>query len=314
MKYFIRTIEYGIDSITASSLLIHAIMLVAAVASYGNIVSYLSAGHTNTITAQALSTVLGAVLVIASSRLTKLNLARFRQDRNLQGVVVIAVVTGMVSGYLQALEYNKHYGMLAAYMLGFGIPLLLEVAPALSVALLKNIDASERTNALRRNMAEKINDSIAVALEDISPEHIRKRIEYATQLFAKEFVDNVAGEMLYELRESNMHTLSAMMQPETPSATQPEDKPKSQPKTQPTQLEAPQLDDKDTSILQAVAKGAYTPYAISKETGITITTLKRNQDGNEIGRLPKLVAAGHLSNGDGKYRHAGTNGHTKESA
>ena len=211
-KSIVQGFEHAIDTVTASSLLIHAIMIGAAIASYGNIESYLSAGHTNAITAKALAAVLGVSLVVAASRLTKLNLARLRTDANLQTVVAIALATGVISGLLQALEYAKTYDVVTSAMLGFGIPLLLEVAPAMTVALVKSIDANERTNTLRRDMADKITESIAAALDCISPDDMRKEVEQAAQLFTREFVDNVAGEMIYELRNSNQHKLSNLLQ------------------------------------------------------------------------------------------------------
>lgn len=62
------------------------------------------------------------------------------------------------------------------------------------------------------------------------------------------------------------------------------------------------LDDKAQAILAAVRGGASTPYAISKATGIRQTTLKRKRGDTYIGRLPALVAAGHLANGGADYR------------
>lgn len=72
-----------------------------------------------------------------------------------------------------------------------------------------------------------------------------------------------------------------------------------------------QLDEMDTKILAALRNGAYTPYAISKATGIGITTLKRTDKatGKVSGRLPKLVAANMIHNSSGvdgsEYRLAG---------
>lgn len=60
-----------------------------------------------------------------------------------------------------------------------------------------------------------------------------------------------------------------------------------------------QLDELDTKILDAMRNGAYTPYAISKATGVALTTLKRKQGDKVTGRLPKLVAAGFIHNSSG---------------
>lgn len=65
----------------------------------------------------------------------------------------------------------------------------------------------------------------------------------------------------------------------------------------------PDLDATAQAIIAAIKAGNATPYAISKHTGITQTTLKRKRkDGSYIGRLPQLVAAGVLANGGTDYR------------
>lgn len=68
---------------------------------------------------------------------------------------------------------------------------------------------------------------------------------------------------------------------------------------QPMESIEPQLDELDTKILGAMRNGAYTPYAISKATGVALTTLKRKQGDKVTGRLPKLVAAGFIHNSSG---------------
>lgn len=68
--------------------------------------------------------------------------------------------------------------------------------------------------------------------------------------------------------------------------------------------ESTQLDNVSIQIIDAIRSGATTPYAISKRTGIAQTTLKRKQGDMHIGRLPQLVAAGHLTNGGSDYRIA----------
>lgn len=75
------------------------------------------------------------------------------------------------------------------------------------------------------------------------------------------------------------------------------------------QVQLAELDETDNKILDALRNGACTPYAISKRTNITLTTLKRKQGDKFTGRLPKLVAAGYIHNSSGvdgsEYRLAG---------
>lgn len=314
VKQIVTFLENTIDALTASSLLIHAIMVGAAIASYGNIYNYLSFAHTNETTAKALALVLGAALVVASSRLTKLNLSRFKSDSNMRVVVWLAAITGIASGVLQTAEYVRYYHWITASVLGFGIPVLLEVAPALTVALLKNIDEGERTEVLRRSMATKITGAIEIALDEIKPDDIRGEVERSARIFTREFVDVVTGDMFYQLRETSKHRLSEFApQLQQPIKTQAKaiapDTSVQSPVSEPMQVDASTetqaLDNKAQAILDAIRNGATTPYAISQATGIAQTTLKRKQeDGTYIGRLPAMVAAGVLQNGGTDYRIA----------
>lgn len=75
------------------------------------------------------------------------------------------------------------------------------------------------------------------------------------------------------------------------------------------QAQLAELDATDNKILDALRSGACTPYAISKATSISLTTLKRKQGDKVTGRLPKLAAAGYIHNSSGvdgsEYRLVG---------
>jgi hypothetical protein len=62
-----------------------------------------------------------------------------------------------------------------------------------------------------------------------------------------------------------------------------------------------QLDEMNARIIASISAGNYTPYAISKDTGIALTTLKRkSKDGESYsGRIPQLVAQGVIRNSSG---------------
>jgi hypothetical protein len=277
-KKFVLHMETGIDTITGSSLLIHAVMVGATVASYGNIEAYLLRGHANSLTAHTLATVLGASLVVASSRLTKLNLARLRTDRNMQIVVAVAVLTGVLSGILQTAEYmHNTYSWISAAALGFGVPLLLEVAPALTVALLKNVDEGERTDRLRQDMATKITSAISTALDGIRPDDMREEIEEASKVFVHQFVDGTLGDMLYQLRETNQHALSDMLSDKNDSATT-----MSQPVTPLAQPVTEVMTAKDRReklydmIPDGTPSGSIDHVSIAEAFGVTTRTIYRD--------------------------------------
>lgn len=63
-----------------------------------------------------------------------------------------------------------------------------------------------------------------------------------------------------------------------------------------------QLDEMNERIVASIRNGNYTPYAIAKDTGITLTTLKRRKGKNSdeyTGRLPQLIEMGIIHNSSG---------------
>ena len=77
-----------------------------------------------------------------------------------------------------------------------------------------------------------------------------------------------------------------------------------------TPLALAELDEMNARIIVSIRNGNYTPYAISKDTGIAQTTLKRKQGDGYGGRLSQLCAMGMIHNSSGadgsEYRLNGT--------
>lgn len=76
------------------------------------------------------------------------------------------------------------------------------------------------------------------------------------------------------------------------------------PDTQPIIIDSTlpaQLDEMNARIVASIGSGNYTPYAISKDTGIALTTLRRkSKDGDSYtGRIPQLCAQGAIRNSSG---------------
>lgn len=208
MKRIVTEIENVIDEITGSNLLIHMLMIVAAIASYGNVEAFFASAHTNGTTSKSLAIVLGVALVVASSRLSAMDFARLKHDRNMQFVVAIAVALAVVSGLIQTYVYMLHYNMAISISLGFGIPVLLEVAPAATVALLKAIESTQRTENLRRTVEERMSVALETAVQQIDTELVHKEIAVAARLFTQESVNNIFGELFHRLQESSQHKLT----------------------------------------------------------------------------------------------------------
>jgi hypothetical protein len=73
--------------------------------------------------------------------------------------------------------------------------------------------------------------------------------------------------------------------------------------TQPVEIDSTlpaQLDEMNARIIASISAGNYTPYAIHKDTGIALTTLKRKQGDTYSGRIPQLVAQGVIHNSSGE--------------
>lgn len=208
MKRIVTEIENVIDEITGSNLLIHMLMIVAAIASYGNVEAFFASAHTNGTTSKSLAVVLGVALVVASSRLSAMDFARLKHDRNMQFVVAIAIALAIVSGLIQTYVYMLHYNMAISISLGFGIPVLLEVAPAATVALLKAIESTQRTENLRRTVEERMAVALETAVQQIDTELVHKEIAIAARLFTQESVNNIFGELFHRLQESSQHKLT----------------------------------------------------------------------------------------------------------
>jgi len=62
-----------------------------------------------------------------------------------------------------------------------------------------------------------------------------------------------------------------------------------------------QLDEMSARIVASIAAGNYTPYAIYKDTGIALTTLRRKDKDKDTysGRIPQLCAQGVIRNSSG---------------
>lgn len=77
-----------------------------------------------------------------------------------------------------------------------------------------------------------------------------------------------------------------------------------EPDTQPVIIDSTlpaQLDEMNARIIASISAGNYTPYAIHKDTGIALTTLKRKDKGKDTysGRIPQLCAQGMIRNSSG---------------
>ena len=110
----------------------HVVMLAFAAASLGNVHEFFaSAGHDG-LSAWALAGALGAALVTISIMLTHID--READTRAWATLAMVGVAVAVLSGSLQAGVYLHTLTPLPAFMLGYGIPLIGEVALAFGVA------------------------------------------------------------------------------------------------------------------------------------------------------------------------------------
>lgn len=110
----------------------HVVMLAFAAASLGNVHEFFSSAGHDGLSAWALAGALGAALVTISIMLTHID--READTRAWATLAFVGVAVAVLSGSLQAATYLKALTPPTALMLGFGIPLIGEVALAFGVA------------------------------------------------------------------------------------------------------------------------------------------------------------------------------------
>lgn len=172
----------------------HALTVLFGVTSLANVNAFLrGAGH-DPAAAIALSVALGAALIVVSIALTKLDWQSERQTFWTLGAV--GALLAVVSGSLQASEYNKHLAWGWAVTLGFAVPCIGEIGLSLATALyLKALGRSE-LRAVHAKMEGAVVAALGEAIETFDTSLIRRRVDRSLNAVAGRAVEGVTQQLM----------------------------------------------------------------------------------------------------------------------
>lgn len=170
--------------------MVHALMLVFAGASFFNVRAYfVGAGHDD-YAAIALGAALGGALVIVASMLTHTD--READPDGYRVVLRVGVGLGLVSGYLQAAEYAGHLPLLPSVLLGFAIPLLGEVGLAFAYSAYSKARERERFRSVSLTIESAAAAVLDDAIQGFDPAPIRKHVDRTLTGLLRLAVDNAS--------------------------------------------------------------------------------------------------------------------------
>lgn len=170
------------------------IMIAFAVTSLSNVHDFLgSAGH-NKESAWALAVALGTSLVAVSIMLCHTD---FDHERTaFFWLVGAGVGLGLLSGALQYSSYSKHLSGYWPLVLGFGTPLLGEVALAFAVNAYLKAQTRSRFRGIGDTLEDAVSNFLATAVDEMNGEFIKKYLERTVNTMAKVAVDSVSNKAM----------------------------------------------------------------------------------------------------------------------
>ena len=176
--------------------LVHTIMVVFALASVGNVSSYLQAhGHT-ALTSYALGVALGGVLVASAMLLADVDIEH--EPWRFGFMVFIVLAVGLLSGTIQTQAYASHEGMdlRNARLMGYGLPLLCEGALAVFVSVYGATRRRKNIRMATEGTAEQVAGAVAEALADVDVTRVRKYVEKRIDGLTRAIVDQTIYELM----------------------------------------------------------------------------------------------------------------------
>lgn len=187
MKTLLRllTLEHFVDSI----------MIIFAVASVGNIAEYMSGHNHNPFTAYGVAGALGLGLVAISVLLARIS----PSDRWTFGFMLVATLAvALLSGAVQSMAYLEHRpdDKFAAYLFGFGFPLVGECLLALAMSIYNEAQRKKRLAASDDAMNERINHFLNRSLDDVDLSKMTVYIEKQVGLIVRNKIDGIVSQRL----------------------------------------------------------------------------------------------------------------------
>ena len=187
------TVEHFVD----------AVMIVFALASVGNVREYMSAHGHNAVTAYGVGVALGFGLVAASVLLARLSPG---DGKPFWFMLVATVTFGLLSGTVQSFAYLEHRpgDPLAAYLQGFGFPLIGECLLAVAMSVYTDAQRQKRLNASDDQLNERINGFVNESLDSVDLSKMTKYIEQQVGLIVRSRIDNIVQQRLRQASADNL--------------------------------------------------------------------------------------------------------------
>lgn len=176
--------------------LVHSIMIVFALASVGNVSSYLQDHGHHWLTSYALGIALGGVLVVTAMALADVD---YEHERGrFWFMVAVVVVIGLLSGTVQTWAYGSHEGMdiASARLMGYGFPVVCEGLLAVYIATYGTTRRRKNVRMATEGTAEQVASAVAEALADVDVTKVRKYVERRVDGLTRAIVDGVIDDLM----------------------------------------------------------------------------------------------------------------------
>ncbi|MCH9663263.1 MAG: hypothetical protein K0U66_06355 [Gammaproteobacteria bacterium] len=167
-------------------------MVIFALASVGNVSSYLQAHGHHWLTSYAL----GGVLVVTAMALADVDYEHERE--RFWFMVVVVVVIGLLSGTVQTWAYGSHEGMVSASarLMGYGFPIVCEGLLAVYIATYGTTRRRKNIRMATEGTAEAVASAVADALADVDVTKVRRYVERRVDGLTRAIVDGVIDDLM----------------------------------------------------------------------------------------------------------------------
>jgi hypothetical protein len=185
----------NIKSIFTIEHLVDGAMIVFALTSVGNIAEYMNSSGHNPITSYGAACALGLGLVAISILLARVS----PSDKGTFWFMLSATVAvAVLSGAVQSKAYLKHgpADPLAAYLFGFGFPVIGECLLALAMSVYTEGQKRKRLNASDDAMNERINQFLNESLDNVDLSKMATHIERQVFAIVRNKIDTIAKQRL----------------------------------------------------------------------------------------------------------------------
>lgn len=255
-----------------------ALMILAMIASWGNVYAYLAAGHTNTVTTAALATALGVGLVVAAH-----GVMYYEARLSVAYVTVCTVTAGLaaVTGMIQSIGYLSHYPGMQPYILGYGIPFLLEVGLPLFAKALEKEQARRVIADMQDAITNGTMAAMSAAARTIDSSLIESSAQKEAQRFARVIIRNTFDDLYADIaaQRKNLPQIVAELErnelPE-PQTTQPQIADMRDKIAEVNDLRRSKAHERRAQLVALVAEGGAKLADVMQQFGVAENTIRND--------------------------------------